>query len=86
MVVNMAKVKILFQGILISPLWTTSLATASGEFTVENNLNEAVIFHLGYVPCPLQLRFQQHGLNTGDLCLFKDSNIRLQQKMPVGPG
>ncbi|KAJ7403522.1 hypothetical protein WISP_150474 [Willisornis vidua] len=51
------------------------LEAAEGKLTTDHNLLEAVILHSRDVPCPAQLRSHQHGLDTGDPCLFNNRHI-----------
>ncbi|KAJ7410981.1 hypothetical protein WISP_105227 [Willisornis vidua] len=53
----------------------SSPEAADGEFTIEDNLQEAVILPPGDVPYPEQLCSHQHGLDTADPCLFKNGHV-----------
>ena len=55
MVVYVTVVKRLLQMVLIALLWCSSVTMASGEFAVQGNLGQTLIFHSGDVPCPPEL-------------------------------
>ena len=55
MVVYVTVVKRLLQMVLVALLWCSYVTMASGEFAVQGNLRQTLIFHSGDVPCPPEL-------------------------------
>ena len=45
---------------------------ASGQLSVEYNFGQAMVFHPGDMPCPMQLSLQQQGLYARNLGSFED--------------
>ena len=51
-VVNIAGTKEFLELVFVTFLWCPSVAVASGEFSVQHHLGQAMIFQFGHVPCP----------------------------------
>ena len=50
--VNVAGTKSLIESVFVPLLWSPYVAIARGEFAIQNDLGQAMVFHPGDVSCP----------------------------------
>jgi hypothetical protein len=75
-VINVAGTEGLLEGVFETLLRYSSGTVASGEFAIQCYIGEAVVIHSGDdVPCSVQLRHHQHGLDATDLCFLENLNV-----------
>ena len=74
-VVNVAGTECLLDGVFKTFLWCPSVTVASGEFTIQGYLGQAMVPHSGDMPSPSRLWLQQHGQYASNFCPIRDLSI-----------